>query len=451
MKKGKNLVFGLFLMSALCFGLFYGGNYKTANAATNSKEIQKKITTLKKEIKELQKKRAVEKKKEKKQAKGTTPIMGEIISTNPYIVYQSLFEEAYYWVENSKYMRYFLGQGTGDVKLTGKYRNYNGITCAVCKAVKVGNKSLKYETIIEKKEKELSNCKNSLKEKVVLSKTKIKINQKKKIKYKWKYSGKYNTIKWKSSNTDIATIDNNGYITGYKQGEVTITATCSLSGEKTQCIVDIWDDFHVYADNYEESIDDNYDYIQCNQKSIKFTYKFSNPETKDTVTYNCDTSVASITQDGVLTFKYPETVDVEVKSSYKSVTFSVECTAPEVILQDWYDYFKVYYEQSDGKWTEIENDKETIHIDKDTFKFKPEAYVPGENECRDLNFECVCLNDYASVHKDDSGEYIVNFRRNGEVEVNIYWNEDYLYTIHINCDGVVKDEDNNDDNYYDGY
>lgn len=448
MKKGKKLFLGLFLVSALCFGILYGGGNKTANAAMNSKKIQKKITTLKKEIKELQKKKAKEKKKEKKQSKGTTSIMGEVISTNPYILYQSFGEEAYYWVENSKYMKWFLGQGYGDVKLTGKYRNYSGITCAVCKAAKVGSKSFKYETQIEKKKKELSNCKNSLNEKVILSKTKVKIDNKKKINYKWKYSGKYNTIKWKSSNPDIATIDSKGNITGYKQGEVTITATCSLSGKKTQCVVDIWDDFHVYAD-YDESTDGKYNIIECDKKSIKLNCEFYHSETKDTFTYKCDEDVASITQDGVLTFKCRETVEVEVSSSYKSFIISVECTAPETILQDWYEYFKVYYEQSDGEWKEIENDRETIYTDKDTFKFKPEAFVPGETECRDLRFDCVCFNEDVWIKEEDSGEFTVSFCRNEEAEVKIYWEDEYLFTININCNGIIEKTD--DDNYYDEY
>lgn len=424
MKREKSLFSGLFIVLVLCFGVLYGGNHITANAAMTQNQIKKKIVTLNKEIKNLQKKKAAEEKKEKKQAKGTESIVGEIISISPYIIYQDLvFSESYYWVENSKYMNAYMGFGTGYVKLTGKYRDYNGTTCTVCKAVKVGTKSLKYQNTIEKKKKELKNCKNSLKEKVTLSNTKIKVNQKKKMKYKWKYSGKYNTIKWKSSDTDIATIDSKGNITGHKQGEVTITATCSVSGNKSECTVCIYDDFRVYAD-----IDDEYveicdgDLINISEKQVQITCEFLNSNTKDTITYECDGDTASITQDGLLSFEYSGGyAAIKISSLYKSIEFEVHAEWDDSIPY-WCENLKIY-NASDPDYSEITYG-DTVYVNDKQFLFEYSLNLDPDwgGDDSDYKLKFSCESDVADA--EDGG--IIVFKDNGTATINIYTYYDVL-------------------------
>ena len=118
----------------------------------------------------------------------------------------SLGNPAYYWINNSDNLTRILTTASGYVKLTGKYKEYEGHTCAVGKAVKVSNKSSTIQKKIDKKTESLRVYKNALKEKVVFTEksTSITVGSKKTLKWYWEYSGKYNTKKWKSSILNIA-------------------------------------------------------------------------------------------------------------------------------------------------------------------------------------------------------------------------------------------------------
>ena len=349
MKKKKCLLLGIILILGLYVGMFYGGGQSTAQAMTK-KQVEKKIVTLKKEIKKLEKKKKAEEKKEKKQGKGTTAIMGEIICRNPFIVYQS-YGDSYYWVTNSNNLNNLFTQTYGYVKLTGKYRKYNGGTCAVCKAVKVSSKSLKYKETISKKKKQLSTYQNSLKEKMLLWDTEFEINQKQKVDCRWMYSGKYNTVKWKSSDTKVATVDSSGVVTGISQGKTVITAICSLSKKETQCVVYVRDYFHVFNNSTGEEIFANDD-VYIGEKTLQINCNFDNSNTKDTFTYKCesDENIASISQDGLITFNECGEAKITVSSSYVYTEFTVyyygeQENNPE---DDWND--------TEDDWNDTEDD-----------------------------------------------------------------------------------------------
>lgn len=329
MKKRRYLFLGTLLLLMLSFGVLYGGNNNVACAMTK-KQIDKKITTLKKEIRSLEKKKKAAVKKEKKQAKGTETIaLAEVISNHPLIVHPLHgFDDTYYWVENTKYMTNFWGLYSGSVKLTGKYRNYNGITCAVCNSVKVDINSIKYGKAITKKKKKLSKYRNSLNEKMLLYNTKVSIGGRKKVDCMWRYSGAYNKVTWKSSNTKVATIDSKGRIKGINQGKATITATCSISKKKTTCTVCVMDRFKVYNAATGKEIQKDA-IIRTDQASLLLKTKFNSSNTRDTIKYEVEfgESVASITQDGLISFNSNyegEEVGIKVSSSYFSIRFSVE-------------------------------------------------------------------------------------------------------------------------------
>lgn len=324
-KRGKTFIIGFLLLLGLCLGLSFNSN---AQAATK-KQVKNKIVTLKKDIKKLetQKKKALA--LEKKQKKGTTAIMGKIISRNPFIVYQSLFSDSYYWVNNSNNLDNLITMTSGYVKLSGKYKTYNGITCAVCTAVKVTNKSYDIKKKIKKKKKELSAYQNSLKEKVNLKDQSIYCNKSKKISYNWKYSGKYNSIKWKSSDTSIAKIDSHGKVTTLKQGKTTITAKCSLSGNTSRCVLTVIDDFDVMTD--DGKIIEPDDEFSTSNPTLQLNAKFNSSKTNDNFTYEveCSNNEATISDDGLLTFNKEGVVTITVSSSYLYTTFTVEYSKNE--------------------------------------------------------------------------------------------------------------------------
>ena len=214
-----------------------------AKTVLSAKQIQSKIASTKKSIKKLEKQYNAAVKKEKKQAKGSISIVGDIVSRNPYVVRTSFFGDSYYWVLNPKNMNDLLVSAVGYVVPTGKYRNYNGITCTECKAVKVSNKSRGIKRKINNKKNELKKYQNALKEKVYLrdSEADMEVGATWKLPWNWMHGGSYNKITWKSSNKSVATVDKNGKVTAKKEGKAVITATCSASKKKSKCTINVYE------------------------------------------------------------------------------------------------------------------------------------------------------------------------------------------------------------------
>lgn len=57
------------------------------------------------------------------------------------------------------------------------------------------------------------------------------------------------TIRWSSQNTAIASVDNNGYVTGHTKGTTTITAK-SHNGKTASCIVTVFGKNEIQYDNF---------------------------------------------------------------------------------------------------------------------------------------------------------------------------------------------------------
>ena len=210
-------------------------------------KLTKMINATKKEVTTAKKKWESEKKKYKSQTKGTTAIYGDIISSNPCIIYSySLTGGSYYWVENSKNLDSLISSAGGYLKLSGKYKNYNGITCAVGRAVKVTANPEKYKRTYDEKVKKLDKLKKAIKNYAKYEKKKktIYLNKKIKIYYWWKYPEDYNNKKNFKVSYDKKMIelkyDNYAiYVTPLKEGKSKITISNELVKKKSTLTLNI--------------------------------------------------------------------------------------------------------------------------------------------------------------------------------------------------------------------
>lgn len=284
-KRGINMNKKRFLsgMIMLCLifvlGLGLSGNATTAKALTQ-KQAKSKITTLKKDIKKLEKQKKSALATEAKQKKGATPVFGEVICFNPFILRGiSLGNPVYYWINNGDNLSRALSTASGYVKLTGKYKKYEGYTCAVGKAVKVSHKSNTIQKKIDKKTKSLEVYKNALKEKVIFAEksTSITVGSKKTLNWYWEYSGKYNTKKWKSSNSKVATVNSSGKVTAKKTGTAIISVTTSLSKKTTKCRITVKKEEQKTDDIDQDDTDEDDTDEEYTQNGLKI-YKCSSPD-----------------------------------------------------------------------------------------------------------------------------------------------------------------------------
>lgn len=127
---------------------------------------------------------------------------------------------------------------------TAKWKSSKTSVATVSQSGKVTAKKAGTTTITGTLNGKSVTCKVTVKNKKITVKPKIKLNQssatiyvRKSIQLKATVTGKSKTVKWKTSNSSIATVNKNGKVTGKKAGKVTITA--SANGVKATCIVTV--------------------------------------------------------------------------------------------------------------------------------------------------------------------------------------------------------------------
>lgn len=236
----------------LITNVFMQSSLSSASSIYTKEAVKKEIKKIKTTVSSLEK-------KDKAQKKGTTAISGEIVSTNPFIVKQSMWgATSYYWVNSSSNLNMLLGNASGYVKVSGKYKTYNNITCSVVTAKKIDTSIS--SKLASNKEK-LKKLNNALKDKPTLEESTItlSVGTKYKLLYNWLYGGNYNKVKWKSSNKNIVSVDSVGNITVKKKGKATITVTATASGKSSKCTVTAVDPIKKIkfsADKYTFYLDD---------------------------------------------------------------------------------------------------------------------------------------------------------------------------------------------------
>ena len=216
---------------------------QSVQAKTYTKtEMNKKVKECKKEIASLQKKLDKENKKLKEQKKGTKSIYyGDVWCTNPYIIKDGITGNLY-WITNPEKMNTILSLGIGAVKPTGKYKTYNGYTCAVAKAVTLTANPTKYKEKISALKEKMEMYTDATKAHIVFDKSKENTytteGKTYTIKWDWNDYGvyKYNTVKFTSSDSKVLKIVDSKKckVKALKAGTVTITAIASCSQKKTK-------------------------------------------------------------------------------------------------------------------------------------------------------------------------------------------------------------------------
>ncbi|MCR5686263.1 MAG: hypothetical protein K6G81_12770 [Lachnospiraceae bacterium] len=256
-------VFRMFALAVMCLVVSGVVSGIRVEAKTMTKaDIEKEIKSIEKEIADLEKKRDTAKKEDEKLKNGYTYVWGDLLNTDPFIVNNLGME--YLWIKDSQNMTNILIQAFGYVKKTGNYRTWNNITCAECKAVKISDKYSKqveeYEKSINKKKTELQDYQKDLKAFIDVSEDEKEYYVTKGDKFTpsyFFYTGKYNKLKWSSSDTSVVKVNKNGVIKAVGYGVATVTAKASISGNETTFT--IWVKKPIKSLKVDEVIYINYD------------------------------------------------------------------------------------------------------------------------------------------------------------------------------------------------
>ena len=131
---------------------------------------------------------------------------------------------------------------------------------------------------------------------------------------------------WKSSDTSVATVDENGVVKGIKSGKVTITVT-SENGKTATCTIEVVDnDVNVKKINL---VPEKKEFAAGTVIQIKATVEPENATNRNLIWSSSDTSIATVNSKGVVKGIKPGTVTITAKTKNGKVVASTTITIKE--------------------------------------------------------------------------------------------------------------------------
>ena len=166
-------------------------------------------------------------------------------------------------------------------------------------------------------------------------------------------------IKWNSSNSEIATVDDNGLIRTIGTGEVVITATTE-NGKSASCKVNVIES-ETLIEPESVTLDQTYVTIDLNEKNqIKLTEKIlpENTNSNNNITWeSSEPEIASVDQNGnIIALKDGETIITAVTGNGKKSTCKVKIIKTEINRED----------NNDLDFTEIKEEQQSQAEDSTT-------------------------------------------------------------------------------------
>ena len=152
------------------------------------------------------------------------------------------------------------------------------------------------------------------------------------------------TVSWSSNNTSVATVSQNGVVTAKKKGTAKITVTTNDGNKTAECIITVTD--KVYPVESVTLDKSSWEMIVGEDITLVATINPSNATDKTVVWNSSNTSVATVSQNGVVTAKKEGTAKITVTTNDGNKT--AECMI--TVIKNYTNNDGEGLEDEDGEW-----------------------------------------------------------------------------------------------------
>lgn len=256
--------------------------------------------------------------------------------------------------------------------------------------------------------------------------------------------GKYDDIIWKSSDENIATVEN-GVVSAISEGTVTITA----SYEDVEDSIEL----QIVKSNHLETSEKEIILKENDSKKVNLDYYFNDGATlEDVIWSSSESSVASV-NNGVVTAKsvgqatitakykdVSDTINVTVvgedKIDFKDKILNVENTNKEYTID--YDFYSYDYDASQIEWTSSNENVATIESGVLTIKSNGQTIITAKvgNKVSRITVNVVNPNRLEVIQDSLDIEY----RKDTKIEMDI----DYYFNDNGTIDDIEYESSNKD-------